>query len=83
MDIPFLKDVVAIFGLSSAVIVASHHLRVPPIIGFLLTGILAGPHCLGLVGAVHQVDIFAEVGVILLLFTIGMKLSRSAGEMRW
>ena len=75
MDIPFLKDVVAIFGLSSAVIVASHHLRVPPIIGFLLTGILAGPHCLGLVGAVHQVDIFAEVGVILLLFAIGMELS--------
>jgi len=75
MDIPFLKDVVAIFGLSSAVIVASHRLRVPPIIGFLLTGILAGPHCLGLVGAVHQVDIFAEVGVILLLFAIGMELS--------
>ena len=36
----------------------------------MLTGILAGPHCLGLVGAVHQVDIFAEVGMILLLFVL-------------
>ena len=72
VEIPILSDVVMIFGLSSAVIIASHRFKIPPVIGFLLTGVLAGPHGLGLVGAEHEVEIFAEVGVILLLFVIGM-----------
>lgn len=75
VEIPILGDAVVVFGLASAVIVASHRLRIPPIIGFLITGILAGPNCLGLVGAIHQVEIMAEIGVILLLFVIGMELS--------
>lgn len=75
VEIPILSDVVMIFGLSSAVIIASHRFKIPPVIGFLLTGVLAGPHGLGLVGAEHEVEIFAEVGVILLLFVIGMELS--------
>lgn len=75
VEIPILTDVVMIFGLSCAVIVASHRLRIPPVIGFLLTGVLAGPHGLGLVDDPHQVEIFAEIGVILLLFVIGMELS--------
>ncbi|MBE1426979.1 CPA2 family monovalent cation:H+ antiporter-2 [Desulfomicrobium macestii] len=75
VEIPILTDVVMIFGLSSAVIIASHRFRIPPVIGFLLTGVLAGPYGLGLVGAVDEVEIFAEIGVILLLFVIGMELS--------
>ena len=75
VEIPILADVVMIFGLSSAVIIASHRFRIPPVIGFLLTGVLAGPYGLGLVGAVDEVEIFAEIGVILLLFVIGMELS--------
>lgn len=75
MQVSFLKDAVVIFGLSSAVIVASHRLRVPPIIGFLLTGVLAGPQCLGLMNDVRQVEMIAEIGVILLLFAIGLELS--------
>lgn len=75
VEIPILADAVMVFGLSCAVIVASHKLRIPTIIGFLLTGVLAGPHCLGLVGASHEVEMFAEVGVILLLFVIGLELS--------
>lgn len=75
VEIPILKDVVMIFGLSSAVIIASHRFRIPPVIGFLLTGVLAGPHGLGLVGAEHEVEIFAEIGIVLLLFVIGMELS--------
>jgi len=44
-------------------------------VGFLFTGILAGPHGLGLISGVHQVEIFAEIGVVLLLFTIGIEFS--------
>jgi CPA2 family monovalent cation:H+ antiporter-2 len=75
MPVPILTDLVIIFGLSIAVLFACHKLRIPATVGFILTGILAGPHLLGLVRAVHEVEILAEIGVILLLFTIGVEFS--------
>lgn len=75
MGAPFLNEVLVIFGLSIAVIFACHRLKVPTIVGFLLTGILAGPHGLGLVRAVHEVEVLADIGVVLLLFTIGIEFS--------
>ena len=75
MDIPLLSDIAIIFGLSIAVLFIFHLIRVPAIVGFLLTGILAGPHGLGLVKAVQEVETLAEVGVVLLLFAIGLEFS--------
>lgn len=75
MNIPLLSDIVIIFGLSIAVLWLCHRLRVPTIVGFLLTGILAGPHGLALISAVHDVEVLAEIGVVLLLFTIGIEFS--------
>ncbi len=70
-----LSDIVIIFGLSIAVLFLFHRFRLPSIVGFLLTGIIAGPHGLGLIKAVNEVEILAEVGVVLLLFAIGMEFS--------
>jgi len=75
MVIPLLNDIVIIFGLSIAVLFIFHLIRVPAIVGFLLTGILAGPYGLGLVHGVHQVEVLAEIGVIFLLFAIGLEFS--------
>lgn len=75
MRIPLLTDIVLIIGLSIFVLFIFHRLRLPTIVGFLLTGMVAGPHGLGLVKAVHEVEILAEIGVILLLFTIGIEFS--------
>ena len=75
MEIPLLIDIVVIFGLSIGVFLVGHRLRIPAIVGFLLTGVIAGPHSLGLVKAVHEVEMMAEIGVILLLFTIGIEFS--------
>jgi CPA2 family monovalent cation:H+ antiporter-2 len=50
-------------------------LKLPSILGFLLTGILIGPHALGLVHETEEIELIAEIGVILLLFVIGMELS--------
>ena len=75
MEIPLLSDIVVIFGLSIAVLFVCYRLRIPTIVGFLLTGVLAGPYGLGLVKGVHEVEILAEIGVILLLFTIGIEFS--------
>ena len=60
-------------------------LRVVPIVGFLVAGVLIGPAQLGLVSSTSSVDAAAEVGVILLLFTIGIEFSleRLAAVWRW
>ncbi len=75
MEIPLLNDIVIIFGLAVAVLFICHWLRVPAVVGFLLTGIFVGPYGFGLVKAVHEVEILAEIGIVLLLFTIGIEFS--------
>jgi CPA2 family monovalent cation:H+ antiporter-2 len=75
MEIPLLNDIVIIFGLAIAVLFICHRLRVPTVVGFLLTGMFVGPYGFGLVKAVHEVEIFAEIGIVLLLFTIGIEFS--------
>jgi CPA2 family monovalent cation:H+ antiporter-2 len=75
MEIPLLTDIVIIFGLAVAVLLLFHFLRLPAVVGLLLTGILAGPYGFGLIGAIHEVEMLAEIGVILLLFTIGIEFS--------
>jgi CPA2 family monovalent cation:H+ antiporter-2 len=75
MEIPILKEVVVMLGLSMVVILVFQRLKLPSILGFLITGIIAGPHGLELVKASHEVEILAEIGVILLLFIIGLEFS--------
>jgi CPA2 family monovalent cation:H+ antiporter-2 len=75
MQTALLYDIVIIFALSVAILFICHRLKTPAIVGFLLTGIVAGPYGLGLVKAVHEVEVLADIGVVLLLFTIGMEFS--------
>ncbi len=75
MELDLLRNLVVIFGLSVAVLFVFHRIKAPTIVGFLITGILAGPQGLGLIQDVDQVAIIAEIGVILLLFTVGIEVS--------
>jgi len=75
MNIPLLNDIIVIFGLSIVVLYVCHRLRIPAVVGYLLTGIVAGPFGLGLISGVHEVEIIAEIGIVLLLFTIGIEFS--------
>lgn len=75
MEYSLLLELVVISGLSIAVIFVCHKIKIPAIVGFLITGVLAGPNGLGLVDAVHEVELMAEIGIILLLFTIGLEMS--------
>ncbi|MHC1788795.1 cation:proton antiporter domain-containing protein [Solidesulfovibrio sp.] len=75
MDIPVLPDITIVFGLAVVVILVCHRLKIPALVGMLLTGMLCGPHGLGLVRSAHDVEILSEIGVIMLLFTIGLELS--------
>lgn len=75
MEIPLLTDIVIILGLSVFVILIFQRFKLPTIVGFLITGIVAGPHGLSLIDASHEVEILSEIGVILLLFIIGLEFS--------
>jgi CPA2 family monovalent cation:H+ antiporter-2 len=77
-ELPFLRDLVVLLLLSLAIVLVFQRLRQPPVVGFLAAGVLFGPHGLSLVHDVHQVELLAEVGVILLLFTLGLEFSLSA-----
>lgn len=78
MGVPFLNEIVILFLLSIVVNTICVRLRLPTTVGFLLTGILCGPSLLGIVDDRHSVDVLADIGVALLLFTIGMELSGDA-----
>jgi CPA2 family monovalent cation:H+ antiporter-2 len=73
---PFLlDDILIIILLSVAVLYLCHRLHMPAVVGFLLTGIIAGPHGLGMVREIDTVQTLAEAGIFLLLFTIGLECS--------
>ena len=70
-----MADLLLIFAVSIAVVFAFHKLRLPSIAGFLVAGALIGPHGLNLISDLEQVRVLAEIGVILLLFSIGVEFS--------
>ncbi|MGI8930955.1 MAG: cation:proton antiporter [Sphingomicrobium sp.] len=84
---PALSDALTILGAAGIVIPAFARLKISPVIGFILVGIVAGPFALGAISprtpwleAVSITDPeaiapFAEFGIILLLFAIGLELS--------
>ena len=75
MDLVILKDIVIIFALSVIVLILFNKIRIPTILGFFITGIVAGPQGLSLISEVQQVEFLAEIGVIFLLFTIALEFS--------
>ena len=76
-EYPVLKDLAIIFAVSLVVILLFHRIKLPALPGFIVAGVLLGPNALGLISDAHQVESLAEVGVILLLFTIGIEFSLS------
>lgn len=75
MELEFLKSLVVIFGISALVVFALGKLRIPSVVGFLIAGVILGPHGFQFIKDVHEVELLAEIGVILLMFTIGLEFS--------
>ncbi|MHC4067775.1 MAG: cation:proton antiporter domain-containing protein, partial [Planctomycetota bacterium] len=82
-ELIFLQDLVVILAAAVVVVAVLRRLRVPPIAGFIVAGTVVGPHALGLVQDLHQVEILAELGVVLLLFGIGLELSLDRVRRLW
>jgi monovalent cation:H+ antiporter-2, CPA2 family len=74
-DFDFLGELVLIGALAIAIILVFQRLKIPPVIGLIFTGILIGPSGIGAVYDEKLISTLAELGVILLLFTIGLEFS--------
>lgn len=72
-----LRDLVILVAVAIPVVAAAQRFHIPTVVGFLLTGLAIGPHALGLIQHPDEVAGLAELGVVLLLFTIGLELSLS------
>jgi len=77
MPFETLKDIEILFSIALITVILFKKLNLPSIIGFLAAGIIAGPNALALIKSTHEVEIMAEVGVVLLMFTIGIEFSLS------
>ena len=70
-----LADVLVLLGAALVLGTLAELLRQSAIVGYLLAGTLVGPNVLGLIGGGEPVEVIAELGVALLLFTIGLEFS--------
>ncbi|NJO37190.1 MAG: hypothetical protein HC871_05675 [Rhizobiales bacterium] len=75
VHVPFLSEVIVFLVATVIVVPLASSLRLSPILGYLAVGIAAGPSGLGLVDNVEEVRAFAELGVVFLLFAVGLELS--------
>lgn len=78
----FVANFLVIISASVVVLLASHFLRLSSVVGFLVTGMIIGPSGLGLI-AQDEVELFAEIGVVILLFTVGLEFSLASLRQSW
>src|SRR5881628_1736483 len=70
-----LPSVLILLASGVAAVVLCRILRLPPMIGYLVTGLVLGPHALGLATDREAIHTLAEFGVVFLMFSIGLEFS--------
>jgi K+:H+ antiporter len=73
--VPLLDELAIVAALAVVVTVLLSRVKLPTVAGLLLAGALLGPFGLRLVSSVHAIEVLAEIGVVLLLFSIGLEFS--------
>ena len=76
-EVGLLRDLLLLVGLAIPIVALAHRLNAPPLVGFLLAGVVVGPHGLALIDSPEEIGTLSELGVALLLFAVGLELSLS------
>ncbi|MGH7725519.1 MAG: cation:proton antiporter [Candidatus Eiseniibacteriota bacterium] len=74
-ELTVLRELALLAGVSVAVNLLFRRIRLPTVVGFLFTGVLIGPGGFALVEDPDTVNTLAEIGVVLLLFAVGLEFS--------
>jgi CPA2 family monovalent cation:H+ antiporter-2 len=87
-EAPMLRDLVVLFAAALPIVFIFQRLNIPSVVGFLIAGVVIGPHGVGLIAQSADVEKLAELGLVLLLFVVGLDLSlsqvvRLGGIMLW
>ncbi len=75
LDLHILFNIFVLFSLTLLVIIICNFFKIPHLVGYLIAGIILSPNTTSLLSAAHEVETYAEIGVILLLFTVGLEFS--------
>ncbi len=73
----FLSDLLVVFAVTAVVVFLFGRAQIPSVIGLLVSGVVVGPYGLSLVDDLESVELLAEIGVVVLLFTVGLEISIS------
>ena len=71
----FFTELLMVLVTATAVAIVFEKFRLPAILGFLLTGVIIGPHGFGILSNDEHIRLLAEIGVVLLMLTIGLEFS--------
>jgi CPA2 family monovalent cation:H+ antiporter-2 len=74
-EITILRELIVLLAVSLPITFLFHKMRLPALVGFLITGVIMGPHGAAIITETSAVERLAEIGVVLLLFTVGLEFS--------
>lgn len=83
IDHSLLADLLSTFAIGLVFVVGLARLRVPSLVALMLAGIVTGPSGLGIIDSPARVDALAEIGIVLLLFTVGLDFSLGTVKQVW
>ena len=70
----YFESLLIVLCLAVVIIALMRRMHLPPVLGYLLVGLLIGPSGLSLLEYTHTIHFIAEFGVVFLMFTIGLEL---------
>ena len=76
-DFTIIKEIVIILAFAILILFISKKINVPSIVGLLIVGVVIGPFGLQLIEQSERIQVLAEIGVVMLMFSIGLELSIS------
>ena len=72
--VDILRDILVVLVAAKIAAELAERLNIPAVVGEIVAGVIIGPSLLGLVGTTEVLEVFAELGVILLLLQVGMEM---------
>jgi len=77
LELHILQNICIMFAVAIGVVIICNTLKIPFLIGYLLTGVFLSPNNSSILNEAHEVEMYAEIGVVLLLFSVGLEFSFS------
>jgi CPA2 family monovalent cation:H+ antiporter-2 len=74
-EVTILRELIILLAVSLPITFLFHKAKLPALVGFLITGVLIGPYGTAVITEMEIVERLAEIGVVLLLFTVGLEFS--------